>query len=60
VLAGGKLKAVPVRFGLSDGRYTAITSDQLQPGVQVVVRAAVGANSSSSSSPASVPMAPRM
>ena len=25
VLAGGKLEAVPARFGLSDGRYTAIS-----------------------------------
>jgi len=60
VLAGGKLEAVPARFGLSDGRYTAITSDQLQPGAQAVVRAVVSGNSSSSSSSTSVPMAPRM
>jgi HlyD family secretion protein len=60
VLAGGKLEAVPVRFGLSDGRYTAITSDQLQPGAQAVMRAVVGGSLSSSSSTTSVPMAPRM
>jgi HlyD family secretion protein len=30
-LQGGKLEAVPVRFGLTDGKYTAVASDQLQP-----------------------------
>jgi HlyD family secretion protein len=59
VLAGGKLQAVPVRFGLSDGRYTAIASDQLRPGAQVVVRATVNGNSANTST-TSVPMAPRM
>jgi HlyD family secretion protein len=60
VLSGGKLEAVPVTFGLSDGRYTAITSDQLRPGVQAVVRATMNGAASSSSSTTSVPMAPRM
>jgi HlyD family secretion protein len=60
VLAGGKLEAVPARFGLSDGRYTAITADQLRPGAQAVVRATLSGNSSSASSTTSVPMAPRM
>jgi HlyD family secretion protein len=35
---GGKLRAIPVTFGLSDGRYTAVTSGNLQPGEPVVVR----------------------
>jgi HlyD family secretion protein len=60
VLAGGKLEGVSVRFGLSDGRYTAITSDQLRPGAQAVVRASISASSSSGSATTSVPMAPRM
>jgi HlyD family secretion protein len=60
VFAGGKLTAVPVKFGLSDGRYTAVSSSQLQPGAQVVVRATASGNASSSSSPTSVPPAPRM
>lgn len=60
VLAGGKLDVVPVRFGLSDGRYTAISSDQLQPGAQVVARATMSGNGSSGSPAASVPMGPRM
>jgi HlyD family secretion protein len=60
VLAGGTLEAVPAGFGLSDGRYTAIASDQLRPGVQAVVRATLSGNSSSASSTTSVPMAPRM
>lgn len=60
VLAGGKLKAVPVSFGLSDGKWTTITSSQLQPGAQVVVRATVSGSASSGSPTSSVPMAPRM
>ena len=60
VLRAGNLAAVPVRFGLSDGKYTAVTSDQLQPGAQVVVRATMSGDSSSTQSNTSVPMAPRM
>ena len=60
VLAGGKLTAVPVKFGLSDGRYTAVTSNQLQPGAQVVVRATMSGSATSSSSTTSAPTAPRM
>jgi len=59
VLAGGKLNHVPVRFGLSDGRYTAVSSSQLQAGAQVVVRATMSGTSTASST-TSVPMAPRM
>jgi HlyD family secretion protein len=57
-LAGGQLKAVPVKFGLSDGRYTAVRSNQLQSGTQVVVRTTMSAASASSTT--SVPTAPRM
>lgn len=60
VLAGGKLKAVPVRFGLSDGKYTAVSSDQIEPATQVVVRATMSGGASSGSPATSVPMAPRM
>ena len=31
VLRSGQLKAVPAQFGLSDGKYTAIVSTELQP-----------------------------
>lgn len=60
VMSGDKIQAVPVRFGISDGKYTAVTSNQLQPGQQVVVRATMGGSASSGSSTTSVPMAPRM
>jgi len=60
MLAGGKLKAVPVKFGLSDGKYTAVTSNQLQPGAQVVVRATMSGSASTGSSTTSAPTAPRM
>src|SRR5271165_3512720 len=51
VLPGGKLKAVPVTFGISDGQFTAVTSGDLQMGEQVVVRFATGATSSTTSTP---------
>jgi HlyD family secretion protein len=60
VLAGGKLVPISVKFGLSDGKYTAVTSNQLQPGTQVVVRATVSAATSGSPSTTSAPSAPRM
>jgi len=43
VLQNGKLKAVPVTFGISDGQSTAVTSEDLQTGEQVVVRFSTGA-----------------
>ena len=43
VLQNGKLKAVPVTFGISDGQSTAVTSGDLQTGEQVVVRFSTGA-----------------
>lgn len=58
ILAGGKLKAVPVKFGLSDGKYTAVSSNQLQPGAQAVVRATMSGSASSGSSTTTVPTAP--
>ena len=60
VLEGGKIKAVPVKFGLSDGKYTAVSSDQLQTGAQVVVRATMTGSTSGSSSTTSAPTGPRM
>jgi HlyD family secretion protein len=60
ILAANKLEAVTVKFGLSDGRYTAISSDQLQPGAPAVVRAIIGGSSLGASSTTSAPMAPRM
>ena len=60
VLAGGQLHAVPVRFGLSDGRSTAITSSLLQPGAQVVVRATANGSAPNSSPASTMPGAPRM
>jgi HlyD family secretion protein len=60
VLEGGKIKAVPVQFGLSDGRYTSVSSNQLQSGGQVVVRATISGAASNASTTTSAPMAPRM
>jgi HlyD family secretion protein len=42
-LPGGKLKVIPVTFGLSDGKSTAVTSGELQAGAQIVVRFTTGA-----------------
>jgi len=51
VLPGGKVKAVPVTFGISDGQFTAVTSGDLQTGEQVVVRFSTGAISPTTSTP---------
>jgi len=58
LLAGGKITALPVKFGLSDGKYTALSSGRLQAGSLIVVRATL--NDTASSSTTSAPMAPRM
>ncbi len=59
VLAGGKLKSIPVTFGLSDGKSTMMTATDLKAGDLVVVRATVGASSSSSSAPSGGAASPR-
>jgi HlyD family secretion protein len=48
VLAGGKLKSVPVKLGISDGKSTMITANDLKAGDLVVVRATAGTSSPSS------------
>ena len=61
VLTGGKqLAAVPVQFGVSDGKYTAVRSNELQAGAQAVVRATLSGTGSSASTTTSAPTAPRM
>ena len=59
VLAGEKLRVLPVAFGISDGKFTAVTSSALQPGDRIVVRATIGEGASASSSSAPVPTGPR-
>jgi|SRR5450631_41757 len=49
VLQSGKLKGVPVTFGISDGQFTAVTSGDLQTGEQLVVRFSTGATSPTTS-----------
>lgn len=39
VVGGGRLRAVPVVFGISDGRYTAVSSSGLKAGEMAAVRA---------------------
>jgi HlyD family secretion protein len=43
-LQGGNLKVIPVGFGISDGKYTAVTTGDLQVGEQVAVRFTTGAS----------------
>ena len=54
VVPGGKLQVLPVTFGLSDGKFTAVTTGNLQVGEQVVVRFTTSA---STSAPAAAPSA---
>jgi len=48
---GGKLQAIPVTFGLSDGKFTAVTSGNLQVGEPVVVTFSTGATAPSAPTP---------
>jgi HlyD family secretion protein len=51
VAPGEKLQAIPVTFGLSDGKFTAVTSGDLQVGELVVVRFTTSVTASSASTP---------
>jgi HlyD family secretion protein len=46
VLSGGKIRVVPVTFGISDGKSTAVTAGGLKAGESVVVRFTAGAAAS--------------
>jgi len=61
VVRGGKIQALPVTYGLSDGKSTAVTSTGLQVGDQVVERFVTGATTTSTptSTPAPGTSAPR-
>jgi HlyD family secretion protein len=58
VLLSNRVQAVPVAFGISDGRYTAVTSPNLKAGEKVLVRATSRANTSNPARPQ--PRMPRM
>lgn len=56
LLDNGKLRAVPAKFGLTDGRFTAVTSAPgVKAGDQVVIRASSGGQTTSGTS-SSAPM----
>jgi HlyD family secretion protein len=55
VLRDGKLKAIPVEFGISDGQYTAVSANGLQAGDQIVQRFSSAAAKTSASTPTSAP-----
>jgi HlyD family secretion protein len=59
LVAGEKLQAVPVALGLSDGKFTAVTTSDLHPGDRVVVRATTRATSTSGSATGAMPSGPR-
>jgi HlyD family secretion protein len=51
VMRAGKLQAVPVTYGLSDGKYTAVTEGDLQEKDKVVARFTTGTSTPAVSSP---------
>jgi len=59
VVPGGKLQAIPVTFGISDGKFTAVTTGNLQVGEPVVVRFTTSASATAPSAPAPSPAASR-
>jgi HlyD family secretion protein len=52
VVRGRTLQAVPVAFGLSDGKYTGVTSGDLREGDQVVTRFTTAASTPTAGAPA--------
>lgn len=50
LLSNGKLRAVSAKFGISDGRFTAVTSPGLKAGDRVVIRASTAAPATGTSS----------
>jgi HlyD family secretion protein len=52
VVRNGALQAVPVTLGLSDGRYTALTSSDVREGEQVVTRFTTAASTPAASATA--------
>lgn len=55
LLSGGKLNAVPAKFGVSDGKFTAVTSaGELKQGDPIVIRASGGTRNATS--PSAAPM----
>ena len=54
----GKLKAIRVRIGLSDGQHTQVTSDSLKAGMQVIVGAAA-ASTGTAAAPSTNPLTPQ-
>jgi HlyD family secretion protein len=59
VLSGGKLKSVPAKLGLSDGKSTMISATDIKVGDLIVIRATSGSTSSSGSAPGGSPQSPR-
>jgi HlyD family secretion protein len=56
----GKLKAIRVRIGISDGQRTQVTGDSLAVGMQVIVGAALpGSAAASTTAPSSNPLTPQ-
>lgn len=55
VLRNGKLKAIPVDFGISDGQFTAVSASGLQAGDQIVQRFSSAATTPAASAPSSAP-----
>lgn len=55
VLSGNKLKAVPAAFGISDGKFTSVSSSALQAGERVVVRATIGEGGTAGSTTTAMP-----
>lgn len=53
VAPGGKLQAIPVTFGLSDGKFTAVATGNLQAGENVVVRFTTSTTAPSTTTPSS-------
>jgi HlyD family secretion protein len=59
LFSGNKLRAVPIKAGISDGKFTAVSSKDLNAGDTVVVRAITSAPSVPASAPGGAGGGPR-
>jgi len=58
---GGKLTAVPIKLGISDGKFTAVSSAHLKAGDMAVIRAtSAAASTPAASAPGGTPRRPGM
>lgn len=60
LLKAGKLSAMPVKMGISDGKATAVSGNGLKVGDSIVIRATTSQTSTNTGATPTTPRIPRM